>query len=347
MKKLSFLIVSLFLIEGCVSKPSKVETADLRDPASAAPPVIPVPNNQNGSSPQTPQISYQSNGGSGKDALQIPADQAGLAVSCQQKLAQDLAGRNIDTNDFVIAHQAYKVSYNFNYRVPNWVYYDLKKANLEYGCGKRKDKFAADPLLRSLQLPAVTEKDYKGSITGYDRGHMAPSADFLWRPEVNAESFFMTNMSPQTKNLNQRAWQELETKTRGWACGLGEAKIYTGPILNNQKFNRLESCVSIPNQFYKIIVGYRNGKYQGIGFIYNQTDDGDPYKQRAVSIREIEAKTGINFFNDQFAPEVQDSFEKEYSWADWDGLEQNCVKQACSKGGSSGAGASSEEGSGN
>lgn len=281
-----------------------------------------------GTNPTTPPA-HQSNGGSGRDATSIPADQAALANSCKQKMDQDLTGRSIDPNNLLIAHQAYKLSYNFNYRVANWVYHEVKKSNLEYSCAKRNDKFKADPVLSVFGLPRVTEKDYKGSVTGYDRGHMAPSGDFRWNPEVDGESFLMTNMSPQTKNLNQRAWNRLEEKVRAWACGLGEVKIYTGPVLNNQTFPRLESCVAIPNQFYKVVVAYKNGGYQGIGFIYNQSDDGDPIQERAVSIRQVEKATGIDFFKDQFAQEVQDTFETQNNLNDWVSVENNCTR--CSR----------------
>lgn len=245
----------------------------------------------------------------------------------QEELA-DRCAKETETlpTDYFIHHRAYNISYNFHYRVANWVYHRLSRENLKNSCAKRQDKFKADPELVKAQLPAVGEKDYQGSVTGYDRGHMAPSADFAWDNDVNKESFFMSNMAPQTVSLNQRAWNNLEDRVRLWACGHGELRVYTGPILK-AGLNRLKSCVSVPEQFYKIILSYKDGKYKGIAFIYNQTDDKDPYRERAVSIRDVEKATGIDFFKDEFSPAVQDSFEKEFNWADWDGTEQDC--KAC------------------
>ncbi len=348
MKFHGILVLGLCCLIGCATTYRQDDSS--RDPAAASNPVgsgasntqlpLPLPN-QNSTPTQLPlplpptaqnptqQVTYKNNGGTGRDATSIPADQATLALACKQKLAQDMAGKNIDPNELIIAHKAYKLSYNFNYRVSNWVYHEIKKSNLEYSCAKRTDKFKADPFLSQFQIARVTEKDYKGSITGYDRGHMAPSGDFRWNPEADAESFFMTNMSPQSKNLNQRAWNKLEERVRSWACGLGEVKVYTGPVLNNQQFPLLESCVAVPKQFYKIVVAYSNGHYQGIGFIYNQSDDGDPFKERAVSIRSVEQATGIDFFKDQFAPEVQDTFEKQYNINNWISAESSCTR--CSR----------------
>lgn len=248
----------------------------------------------------------------------IPDNQEELAARCGKE-AENLS------NDYFISHRAYTLSYNFNHRVPNWVYHRVSRENLKNSCTKRKDKFKADPELVKNQLPAVTERDYKN--TGFDRGHMAPSADMAWDAEVNAESFFMTNMSPQTANLNQKAWNNLENRIRLWACGHGELRVYTGPILK-EGLNRLNSCVSVPEQFYKVILSYKDNKYRGIAFIYNQTDSGDPYREKAVSIRAVESVTGIDFFKDEFAPAVQNSFEKEFDWSDWDGTEVAC-KATC------------------
>lgn len=253
--------------------------------------------------------------------IALPPNQEELIASCNKDT------ENLPT-DYFISHRAYSLNYNFKHRVPNWVYYRLSRENLKNSCAKRKDAFKADPILLKANLPAVSEKDYQGNITGYDRGHMAPSADFLWDKTINKETFFMTNMSPQTANLNQRAWNNLEDRIRTWACGHGELRVYTGPVLKLQKdqepLRKLSSCVSVPEYFYKVIVSFKDGKYKGIGFIYSQSDDGDPYRQKATSIREVEKITGQDFFTDEFAPAVQDSFEKEFNWSDWDGTEQDC-----------------------
>lgn len=226
--------------------------------------------------------------------------------------------------DYFIPHKAYSISYNFKHKMPNWVYHRLNRENLKNSCAKRSDKFKTDPYLIKNQLPAVTDKDYSG--TGFDRGHLAPSADFQWSTEINRESFFMSNMAPQTANLNQKAWNNLEDRVRLWACGHGELRIYTGPVLR-EDLKMLNSCISVPEQFFKVILSYKDGKYSGIAFIYNQTDSGDPYRERATSIREVEKLTGIDFFKDEFAQSVQNRFEKEFNWADWDGTEVDC--KAC------------------
>lgn len=268
-------------------------------------------------------IAFYSTASMGKDRpIVLPNNQAELAAKCEKE-SEKLSA------DYFISHKAYTLSYNFKHRVSNWVYHRLNRDNLMNSCAKRKDNFKADPELKKANLPALSEKDYQGSVTGFDRGHMAPSADFGWDAAINSETFYMTNMAPQTVSLNQRAWNNLEDRIRLWACGQGELRIYTGPILKDG-LSRLKSCVSVPDQFYKVIVSFKDGKYKGIGFIYNQTDDGDPYKERAVSIREVEKLSGLDFFKDEFAPAVQDTFEKDFNLADWESSEADC--KACPQG---------------
>jgi endonuclease G len=277
-----------------------------------------------------------SEGSSAGRKIVIPQDQEGLAKKCNdafENRPEFLKGQANDRKAFnaynyTIKHRAYEVSYNFYHLNPNWIYHRIHRENLKNSCGKRDKGFYADSDLYKVGVPqdlVLTDKSFKGS--GFDRGHMAPSADFLWNQEINKESFFMTNMSPQTPGLNQHTWQKLEDRIRKWACGNGELEVYTGPVLE-QGLQRLESCASIPKKYYKVLAYYKNGKHHGIAFLYPQTDqpkDGDPFQKRALSIRQLEELTGQNFFNDKYSKEVQDSFETAFDIKDWAGTEDNCA----------------------
>ena len=43
--------------------------------------------------------------------------------------------------------------------------------------------------------------------TGYNHGHLCPSADRLYSSEANYQTFFLTNMSPQLKAFNTGVWR--------------------------------------------------------------------------------------------------------------------------------------------
>ena len=72
----------------------------------------------------------------------------------------------------IITHKGFTVSYNYDWKIPNWVAYELTDWEVE-GEVTRYDKFKPDPMVP--QNVTATTNDYKHS--GYDRGHMAPAAD--------------------------------------------------------------------------------------------------------------------------------------------------------------------------
>ena len=90
------------------------------------------------------------------------------------------------------------------------------------GTAPRYDKFQADPKVRGAK---AYPSDYTRS--GYDRGHMAPAGDMKWSETAMQESFYMSNVCPQNRNLNRGDWKDLEefrahlghSLRRGEYCG--------------------------------------------------------------------------------------------------------------------------------
>lgn len=327
---LLFTISLIFLLASCAHNSAAISSAITprkissegpdTDPAATQPmaPATSAANEDEGTS-----VGQESARGGRK--LNIPANQIDLAAQCEKQLENAPEAYKNSLTNIPLNHRALKISYNAVHRIPNWVYYDLSRQNLMNSCAKRKDKFRADTQLTAAQFPkelVIGESGYKNS--GFDRGHMAPSGDFIWDQSINEDTFFMTNMSPQTAELNQKTWNALEDHVRNWACGFGELKVYTGPIISKD-MKRLSSCVSIPNKFFKVLVGMKEKKLVGIGFVYDQNDkSGDPYKQRAMSIREVEELAGINFFANDYAQKVQDEFETNFNIQDWERMEEKC-----------------------
>jgi len=57
-----------------------------------------------------------------------------------------------------------------------------------------------------------THRDY--TYSGYDRGHMAPNADFNDTYENAVMTFFIANIWPQTPRVNRSEWLVTENATR-------------------------------------------------------------------------------------------------------------------------------------
>ncbi|MDR0312294.1 MAG: DNA/RNA non-specific endonuclease [Treponema sp.] len=66
---------------------------------------------------------------------------------------------------------------------------------------------------------------YDYTYSGYDRGHMAPNADFNDTYENALMTFFIGNIWPQTPEINRSAWLITENETRRLASEYQIVKV--------------------------------------------------------------------------------------------------------------------------
>lgn len=192
----------------------------------------------------------------------------------------------------VIRHEGYTVSYNSDYRIANWVAYELTGKEAKSSKASRSNKFVPDPEVKGA---TATNEDY--TRTGYDRGHLAPAGDMKWSAKAMRESFYLSNICPQKPGLNRGIWKELEEQSRLWAKESGSLLIVTGPVLDGELKRLGKNRVGIPKRFYKVICTIVDNEYQGIGFLFDNRDyDKMPLKSMAVTIDAVEKETGIDFF---------------------------------------------------
>lgn len=214
-------------------------------------------------------------------------------VSKEKTLKPDVVAKK-STDIIMIDHVYFKIAYNAKRRLPEYVTYDLSASQLRSKSAERNNKFIPDPYLVEKKIPYVVTAEYAKS--GYDRGHLAPSADFAWDQDANNMTFVMSNMAPQSPGLNRDAWKRLEDKVRKWACGEEKVTVITGPVLA-QNLPRLDSGLEIPQDFFKIIIDQTPPK-KVIAFLYHQTDKGDVMSERVVPMNSVEKFTGIAFNQD-------------------------------------------------
>lgn len=193
---------------------------------------------------------------------------------------------NCFANDTLLERKAYILSYSLKHGQSAWVFYQLKKEHL-YGDVARKNNFKADPDIPGAVSPSVYTK------SGFDRGHLAPAADFSWSQQAMLESFYMSNMSPQLPGFNRGIWKKLEDQVRKWADEKQDLIVIVGPLLNDT-LPKLKDQVSIPNIFYKVILDKRNN--EAIAFLMKNESSSLPLSTFAVSIDSVEKISGIDFF---------------------------------------------------
>ena len=223
--------------------------------------------------------------------------------------SQNLNPRPIN-GEQLVNHLGYSLSYNEKHEQANWVLYELTIDEV-LGSVKRKDQFRSDP---NVKTGTASLSDYKRS--GYDRGHLAPAADMKWSSKAMSESFFMSNMSPQAPSFNRGIWKKLENLIRQWAVENESLYIVTGGILIDGLKTIGSNEVSVPDYFYKVILDNETSDLKAIGFIIPNKKSSKLLFEYAISVDDVEKKTGIDFF--YLLPDViQDKIEQELSIRKW------------------------------
>ncbi len=224
-----------------------------------------------------------------------------ILVSCnkEESITPDTGDYTPTTSKgYLINHTYYTLSYSNPDRQSEFAYYYLSLQNINGG-QSRTDDFRIDP---KVKTNPVSSTGFQGS--GYDRGHLCPAADMALNFTSMSETFYMSNMAPMTPAFNRGIWSSIESWVRDSALSNGGLYVVTGPILNGN-CGVLSGGIVVPCSFYKIAFkGGANPKV--IGFILSNSGSSSPLRSFAVSIDDIERKTGINFF-----PQLEDGVENQ------------------------------------
>jgi endonuclease G, mitochondrial len=198
-----------------------------------------------------------------------------------------------DTTE-VMVYSGFHLAYNEEFEQAAWVAYVLTKNDVLSGTEARTENFRPDTMIKTGSAAPV---DYLRS--GYDRGHLAPAADFKWSSTAMSESFLMSNMSPQLPGFNRGVWSRLESKVRDWAIANDSILVITGPIFNGIEVYIGENRVGVPRAYFKVIADISSPSYKVLAFIMdNQSSQADLFSF-AVAIDSVESITGFDFFAGQ------------------------------------------------
>ena len=210
-----------------------------------------------------------------------------------------------DTNNhdhYLIQRTVEAIDYSDNFGEPNWASWDLTASDL--GSSGRNSSFYTD-----TNLPAdfyhVNTDDYSGS--GYDRGHMCPSADRTDSTDDNQLVFFMSNIIPQAPNNNEGVWGNFEDYCRTLAQSGDELLIICGPSGFNGSLIQPSRRVFLPAYTWKIVVVVPPGGGTALSRIDattrviaikipNNNAVSSTWQNYVTSARQIEVDTGYTFF---------------------------------------------------
>lgn len=241
-----------------------------------------------------------------------------------QRIQRDLQEIGLPSDDFLM-HSALALEYAEEYEQARWVAHIILP-DIINGNVNRTNDFRPDP---KVKTGTAEEKDYflkfeqaDGSFRydgyGYDRGHLAPSADFRWSAKALSESYFYSNMSPQLGAFNRGAWAELEAALRGYIFRNPETQLYvvTGGILEEDLpvLERSVNQLRIPRRYFKVVLDLKNKN--GVGFIMPNQSILNPLETFAVSIDEVEKLSGLDFFS-KLPDDLEEKIESTIALEKW------------------------------
>lgn len=184
----------------------------------------------------------------------------------------------------------YALSNNGSTKFADWVAYEVDVSNFGDTPGR---KWAVEPLLDENEtLEPADYKSASSSLLEADRGHQAPLASFAgsrYWSELN----YLSNITPQDKDLNQGPWKNLEEAIREAVYFRKSLFVITGPIYNAEmpSMPKADEEHKVPSSYFKLVYDL-SGK--AAAFIMDQSSGrNDDYCGKRVSLSYLNETIGF------------------------------------------------------
>lgn len=219
----------------------------------------------------------------------------------------------------------YTMCFDPSKRAARWVAYPLVAAYT--GSQKRPDRWAYDPAIdREVQAALV---DYSYPDRSFDRGHQIPNADRNRTSEMQMQTFYCSNSTPQNASLNGGGWAQLEERIRrSWICA-DTLYVVTGAVWESDRTtpDREGHACPVPDYYFKVLLRTRRGnirragdcigrldpsQLKSIGFWVRNADGQGSFKEWTASVEQIERRTGLDLF-----PTVPAEVKRQHDKAAW------------------------------
>jgi endonuclease G len=146
---------------------------------------------------------------------------------------------------------------------------------------------------------------------------------------MQLQTFYFTNSVPQVQTrFNDGIWNSLEQAVQSIGksekiyvtTGVAFEKVGESKSISYIKSNSDTKSVPIPNYFYKVVLKVKTNSSgvvtsaSAIGFWFDNKAYTDTYTNYSVTVDQIEAWTGFDFFVN-LPDAVETSAEKNSSWS--------------------------------
>jgi len=150
----------------------------------------------------------------------------------------------------VVTNLGFTAGFDTDRRQPVWVAYDLEPSEVVV-TNRAPYAFKADPRIAGSDVSSV----YRELSFAFDRGHLAPAADFNWSPEALKETYYFSNVCPMLKRANRGKWAKAEAEVRSLAAS-GTVHVVTFPVYGGCYHLGVGKPVELPYKFVKVAYGW-------------------------------------------------------------------------------------------
>ena len=137
----------------------------------------------------------------------------------------------------------FEVMYSEKLEQPLWVKYTVQ-------CPDGTSSRAGMDFYTNDSIKTSDNKDYENNV--YDKGHMAPAADFNCTRELLYKTFSYLNCSLQQQDLNRTTWRLLEAHERDLAKTNSVVSVEIKCVYSKSSI-KLLSGATVPDAYYKTI----------------------------------------------------------------------------------------------
>lgn len=294
-------------------------------------------------------ISHGNGGGSSEAAVNSNKNTSGPSEAQYRLEFPKLKGES----SVVIVHKSilnkntkdvginYGVEWDYAINAQRWSCYQLY-SSINYHSSYNVSRYSADndgSLSPTCQYPndpdlpaeyRFTSDPFKYS--GYDHGHICPSADRQRATECNYQTFYITNMQPQYNKFNAGLWEKMEEDVRNWANKSDTLYVCKGGTIDkssnileyvfqssHQSTKVNDKHIPVPKYFFMAVLSKKGSQWQAMGYWVEQVNadrSNDNRKNYAISIDELEGRTGIDFFCN-LPDDIETKVEKSWASSYW------------------------------
>lgn len=153
-----------------------------------------------------------------------------------------LYGQKTLRDSVVVKTPIFQLAYSEKLESPLWVKYNVQCPT---GTASRSGMnfYTCDSIKTS------DDSDYLNNV--YDKGHMAPAADFSCTKDMLHQTFTYLNCALQDQYLNRGVWRMLELQEREWAKN--ETVSVEIVVVFDKSSKKLATGATVPSGFYKTI----------------------------------------------------------------------------------------------